>query len=57
LKICGIAHAAQALAPRVALSFIQYGYGINPDFCPLVILLFGTNAGGSSVWNFEFRSL
>jgi len=26
-----------------------------PNFYPLVIMPFGTNAGGSSVWNFEFR--
>jgi hypothetical protein len=28
-----------------------------PNFCPPVIMPLGTNAGGSSVWNFEFRSL
>jgi hypothetical protein len=31
-----------------------YRYG---NLCPLVIMLFGTNAGGSGVWNFEFGSL
>jgi outer membrane phospholipase A len=25
-----------------------------PNFSPLVIMSFGTNAGRSSVWNFEF---
>ena len=28
-----------------------------PNFYPPVIMLFGTNAGGSSVWKFECRSL
>jgi hypothetical protein len=28
-----------------------------PNFYALVIMPFGTNGGGSSVWNFEFRPL
>jgi hypothetical protein len=31
-----------------------YRYG---NLCPPVIMPFGTNAGGSGVWNFEFGSL